>query len=336
MQFGVFLKIKNARILHLTRLVLLACMTGNAHAQFTFGTESQTTSTANLITNGVTFQYTDVADSTRDEAYVPLTGNPATYITTTNGWIASLNVNISATSMTATASASPRDAMGLAIFHTSPSKYLVLLGLSQFNNAANYSSDYPGGLYGTLTKFFAQTNGNNDLTIPLGASTPLVGESIFSFSAAASSLNVAEAVGAVGGQLTLIYAADSNTVTGFYNGNPVGSYSLAGWGVNVPLTLVVVGTSGQGIAIPSGTVTATNFYAGIVPANPPQLTILKSGANVILAWPTNDPGYLLQSAANLNTSPGWSPVSAVVGVVNTNNTVTNATSSTQMFYRLYQ
>ncbi len=94
----------------------------------------------------------------------------------------------------------------------------------------------------------------------------------------------------------------------------------------------MVATSGQGIAIPPGTVTATNFHAGIVPAHPPPLTLLNSGANVMLVWPTNDTGYRWEATTNLNSSPSWNPVSALVGAVNTNNTVANAVSSAQMFY----
>jgi hypothetical protein len=37
----------------------------------------------------------------------------------------------------------------------------------------------------------------------------------------------------------------------------VGSYSIAGWGSNPPLTLYMFGSSGEGINIPAGADTAT-------------------------------------------------------------------------------
>src|ERR1035437_6863370 len=73
----------------------------------------------------------------------------------------------------------------------------------------------------------------------------------------------------------------------------------------------------------------------------PQLTIIASGANVILAWPTNVAGFdysgfTLQSTTNLVSSAVWSTVSSGPVVVNMQNTVTNSVSGTQKFFRLSQ
>ncbi len=72
----------------------------------------------------------------------------------------------------------------------------------------------------------------------------------------------------------------------------------------------------------------------------PLLSIIHSGANVILTWPTDYAGftysgYTLQSTTNL-TSPIWTAVSPDPAIVNSQNTVTNLISSTSMFYRLSQ
>jgi hypothetical protein len=62
---------------------------------------------------------------------------------------------------------------------------------------------------------------------------------------------------------------------------------------------------------------------------PPQLTIIPSGASVILTWPTSATGFTLQSATNLNLPVVWSTVSGQFAV-------TNPISGAQKFYRLSQ
>jgi uncharacterized repeat protein (TIGR03803 family) len=73
-----------------------------------------------------------------------------------------------------------------------------------------------------------------------------------------------------------------------------------------------------------------------LPIAPPQLTIIPSGANVILTWPTNATGFTLQSTTNLASSAVWTTNSPAPVVVNGQNTVTNPISGAQQFYRLSQ
>ncbi|MDB6025249.1 MAG: hypothetical protein JWM68_1472 [Verrucomicrobiales bacterium] len=70
--------------------------------------------------------------------------------------------------------------------------------------------------------------------------------------------------------------------------------------------------------------------------SPPQLSIIPSGANVILKWPTYAPGVTLQSTMNLVSPAVWSTNPPAPVLVNGQNTVTNAISGTQKFYRLSQ
>ena len=90
------------------------------------------------------------------------------------------------------------------------------------------------------------------------------------------------------------------------------------------------GTASVGGSAGNGTIYSLSFA--------PQLTIVSSGANVILTWPTNVAGfsyagYTLQCATTL-VSTNWTTISPPPVVVNGQNTVTNAISGTQMFYRL--
>ncbi len=74
---------------------------------------------------------------------------------------------------------------------------------------------------------------------------------------------------------------------------------------------------------------------------PSQLTIIRSGAYVILSWPTNVAGfdytgYSLQSTTNLGPPAVWSTHSPAPVVVNGQNTVTTPIIVARKFYRLSQ
>ena len=71
-------------------------------------------------------------------------------------------------------------------------------------------------------------------------------------------------------------------------------------------------------------------------SSPAQLTIMPSGTNVILTWPTNALGFTLQSTTNLASPAVWSTNSPTPVVVNGQNTVTNPITGPQRFYRLVQ
>ena len=66
----------------------------------------------------------------------------------------------------------------------------------------------------------------------------------------------------------------------------------------------------------------------------PELTIMPSGANVILTWPTNATGFNLQSATNLVSTAVWTNVAPGPVIINGQKTVTNPISGPQQFYRL--
>jgi uncharacterized repeat protein (TIGR03803 family) len=67
---------------------------------------------------------------------------------------------------------------------------------------------------------------------------------------------------------------------------------------------------------------------------PPQLTIILSGSNVTLTWPTNATGFTLEFATNLVSPIFWNTNSPAPVVINGQNTVTNPISGTRQFFRL--
>ncbi len=98
--------------------------------------------------------------------------------------------------------------------------------------------------------------------------------------------------------------------------------------------LIFSGNTLYGTAYQGGSSGVGTVFSLSLPL-PPQLTITRSAANIILTWPTNAAGFTLQSTTNF-VSPIWVTVSPTPVVINGQNTVTNAPSGTKQFYRLSQ
>jgi uncharacterized repeat protein (TIGR03803 family) len=103
--------------------------------------------------------------------------------------------------------------------------------------------------------------------------------------------------------------------------------------------LIISGNTLYGTAAVAGIYGNGTVFSITLPA--PQLTIILSGTNVVLAWPTNvagfsADGYTLQSTTNLVSPAVWSPVVPGPVIVSGQLTVTNPISGTQQFYRLSQ
>jgi hypothetical protein len=87
--------------------------------------------------------------------------------------------------------------------------------------------------------------------------------------------------------------------------------------------------------------TMSNVVVAVYPAVSaiiarPQLTIGRSGTNMVITWPTNATGFTLQAATNLASPVIWAAVSPLPAVVNGQNTVTNPISGPRKFYELSQ
>lgn len=195
---------------------------------YTFGSEGQSTNTASITYNSGTgtFQYTNAANLSYDDAYLPLAGTAATFITTSNGWTATLAVNLSARSMTASSTVSPDNELGLGIVNTLNQKQMVLFTLDQANNTGGASTNIPNGVYGASAMFVAK----KDVTTPLGSSVSFNGVSYLALSGGTNTPAATKSISAVTGVLTLTFNAASATLTGYYNGTNVASYSLTNWG----------------------------------------------------------------------------------------------------------
>jgi hypothetical protein len=138
---------------------------------------------------------------------------------------------------------------------------------------------------------------------------------------------------------TITYYFDADGAANGYNWAAQGIANLASGTYNLHLsatdtfTIFLLGSSGyQDVA--AGQAYLSNLV--ITVAAPPPLTLIRSGTNVTLTWPTNAAGFTLQSTTNLAAAAFWTTASPAPVVVNTNNAVTNTISGTRKFYRLSQ
>src|SRR6266478_7676582 len=92
------------------------------------------------------------------------------------------------------------------------------------------------------------------------------------------------------------------------------------------------GTATAGGSSGSGTV----FSLSLGSVTPPQLTVIPSGANIILTWPANAAGFTFQSTTNLASPALLTAVSPAPVVINEQNAVTHLVSGTRQFSRLSQ
>jgi uncharacterized repeat protein (TIGR03803 family) len=103
--------------------------------------------------------------------------------------------------------------------------------------------------------------------------------------------------------------------------------------------LVLSGTTLFGASFADGAYGHGTVFSLSYPS--PRLTIMPSGTNVNLTWPSAVAGfsysaYTLQSTTNLGSSAVWATNSPAPVVVNGQNVMTNSITGTQQFYRLIQ
>jgi uncharacterized repeat protein (TIGR03803 family) len=124
------------------------------------------------------------------------------------------------------------------------------------------------------------------------------------------------------------------------NGVLTSLYSFSGMSSDgaVPEAGLVQGRDGSfyGTTWSGGTNFQGTVFRLTVTPEPPELTIIPSGANVILSWPANATGFTLEFATNLVSPAVWNTNLLAPIAINGTNTVTNAISGTQRFYRLSQ
>jgi hypothetical protein len=174
---------------------------------------------------------------------------------------------------------------------------------------------------------FYSCEGLASLTIGSGVGT--IGQLAFFFCPALTHVVFPASVTNLGFEA---FAGCQNLTNVCFEGNqPMDGGSVFYFDNALSTILHVNGTTGWGVAY-DGIPTAPCATCG---GSVSELAITRAGANAILSWPAIFTGFMLQSTTNL-VSPFWSTVSPVPVILNGHNTVTNAISGAQKFYRLGQ
>jgi len=132
-------------------------------------------------------------------------------------------------------------------------------------------------------------------------------------------------------ELILNYPAHTMTLS--VNGNLIGTLPMRPDATNYVRSInfeiaenTAYGSSGNRIAIDEVQVMVVA----------PQLAITRSGVNVVLTWPTNAAGFILESTTNLAPPAIWSTNLPAPVVVNGQINVTNPITGTRQLFRLKQ
>ena len=196
-----------------------------------------------------------------------------------------------------------------------------LYGITAWGGSLGYSSIYAANTDGTgFTNLYSYNYPANPPQQPGNFGLALSGNTLYGTTAIDDGRCTVFAVNTDGTGYTILY---NFTEPLFYTTNHE-SYLTNSDG-DAPFGGVILSSNKlYGTALDGGYFGSGTVYSLSLP--PPQLAISLFGTNVILMWPTNRTGFILQSATNL-VSPVWS-------VVNGQNAVTNPISGTQQFFRL--
>ena len=198
-----------------------------------------------------------------------------------------------------------------------------------------YGTADGGGIYGYGTVFAVNTDGTGFTTLHSFTGGSDGGWPLAALILSGNTLYGTANVGGSSGHGT-VFAVSTNG-TGFTT-----LHSFAGFpneGGNPDAGLILSGNTLYGATFYGGSSSHGTVFSLSYPS--PQLTIMPSGTNVNLTWPSGVAGYsysafTLQSTTNLGSSAFWTTISPAPVVVYGQNVVTNPITGSQMFFRLSQ
>ena len=124
------------------------------------------------------------------------------------------------------------------------------------------------------------------------------------------------------------HAMNWHTVSGGGGSSGNGKYTL-----NSTVGQPVAGLSSGAYSTLAAGYWATE-YEVVQVQGAPGLTLIRSGVNVILSWPSSSGGFTLQSAPSLTGKPNWAAVAQPVSVVGGQYQVTVPATQARQFFRL--
>jgi uncharacterized repeat protein (TIGR03803 family) len=194
----------------------------------------------------------------------------------------------------------------------------MLYGTAYEGGSANFGAVYRVSINGTGYTNLHSFRGGSDGANPY-AGLVLAGNRLYgtTYAGGDSGIGTVFAINTDGTGYTNLYS---------FGGLPDGSHPYGGL---VASGNKLYGTTFDGGSFGNGTVFCLSL--GL-----PQLTIAHFRTNVVLTWPTNYPGFTLQTTTDLFPPSVWAALSPAPAVVNGLNMVTNAITGSRKFYRLIQ
>ena len=124
------------------------------------------------------------------------------------------------------------------------------------------------------------------------------------------------------------YSIDWSTIDGGGGTSTNGQYSVSG----------TIGQPDAGLAMSGGNYTLQGGFWSLISVvqtpGAPLLTLTRSGASVIISWPSPSTGYVLRQNNNLANAGGWSDYGGIIGDNGTIKSTTNAPPTGTLFFRL--
>ena len=121
--------------------------------------------------------------------------------------------------------------------------------------------------------------------------------------------------------------AAGGTITNLGGLNRKLTYTINIPNLSIDLSGAVITGSAAGLVVAYAVIPA--------PSPPPTLSARRQGGGLVISWPTNATGFLLEYATNLPTT-NWMPALPLPVVANGENVVTNAFTRGAVLYRLHK
>jgi trimeric autotransporter adhesin len=198
--------------------------------------------------------------------------------------------------------------------------------------AVSGSDLYAGGQFdtagGVSANYVAKWNGSNWSSLGSGISGYFPYGNVYVHALAVSGSDLY-----VGGLFTTAGGGSANYIAK-WNGS---AWSSLGSGMNSGVyALAVSGNdlyAGGDFAIAGGKVSGYAAHAKIG-VFLPRLSILRSAGGMVLSWPSDSAGFVLEQTSALANSPGWTTNAANLLDDNTNKSVTVPATKPHQFFRL--
>jgi uncharacterized repeat protein (TIGR03803 family) len=209
----------------------------------------------------------------------------------------------------------------------SPQARLILLGNTLYGTTTGGGSSFDGTVFALDTdgtgfrKLHNFTTGSDGADPSAGLIASTSGNTLY---------GTAVSLGG-GGSAGTVFAVNTNG-TGF---TTLHSFTGSSDGANPGADLILsgntlYGTASEGTTNGNGTV----FSLSLAPVIRPQLSIIRSAPNVILSWPTNATGFVLQSATTLANGGDWQDTILSATETNGQKVVTLTPTGAHGFFRL--